>query len=96
MDEPRENFDDYGERDGGKNNDYGKHGAHLMNTSDKEVSKGHLEMNRGGRGDSGENNGPTGSSRHYGKKAPGATHPDKTDWNPIKGKPSTYGLEGCG
>jgi len=95
MNEPSEDFEKYPGTDRDERN-YGKKEAHLMNRDDKTISKGHLEMNRGGSGDSGENNGPTGSSRHYGKKSPGSTHPDQTDWNPIKKKPSTYGLEGCG
>lgn len=97
MKEPDENFEIYSGSDRDERN-YGKEGAHHMNKGrgeDKEISHSSLEMNRAG-GDSGEDNGPTGSSRHYGKKAPGSTHPDKTDWSPMKKKPSRYALEGCG
>ena len=46
-----------------------------------------------GGGDSGGNNGPTGSSRSY-PKGKGSTH--RTDWNPMKSAASTYAVKGCG
>lgn len=62
--------------------DYGK---------DKVESTGSGDgMRMRGGGDSGENCGPTGSSRHY----PKGKSVRKTDWNPIKGKASTYGIDG--
>jgi hypothetical protein len=67
--------------------DYGKGGSKVEHT-------GKLEMISGGY-DSGGNNGPTGSSRSY-PKGKGAHH--NTDWNPQKGKASTFGICGvdCG
>jgi hypothetical protein len=46
-----------------------------------------------GGGDSGANNGPTGSARSY-PKGKGDTH--NTNWNPMKLPASTYGVNGCG
>lgn len=97
MKEPDENFEHYKGSDRDERN-YGKAEAHHMNAGrgeDKEISSSHLAMNSGGK-DTGGNNGPTGSSRSYPKKSPGSTHPSQTDWNPIKKKPSTYAIEGCG
>lgn len=56
----------------------------------KVESTGSLAMTKAG-GSGGENSGPTGSSRHYPKKG-GSPH--KTDWNPMKKAPSTFGI--CG
>lgn len=95
MKEPGENFEHYKGSDRDERN-YGKEGAHHMNRGgDKELSSSHLAMNSGGK-DTGDDNGPTGSSRHYPKKGAGTTHPSQTDWNPMKKKPSTYAIEGCG
>jgi hypothetical protein len=89
----KESFDEYQADDEQKTN-YGKTGAHTMNTrDDKTESTGKGEMLRAG-GDSGENNGPTGSKRNYAKKGREMGTPHNTDWNPMKSKPSTYGI--CG
>jgi hypothetical protein len=95
MNEKPENFDEYRADDEQKTN-YGKKGAHTMNTrEDKVESESKGEAMRAG-GSSGQDNGPTGSKRDYGKKGQtGSGAPHNTDWNPIKGKPSTYAVGGC-
>jgi hypothetical protein len=55
------------------------------------VSSGSAQKVSGG-GDSGGNNGPTGSARSY-PKGRGSEH--RTDWNPMKKPASTYGVKGC-
>lgn len=89
-----ENYDEYRADDEQKTN-YGKQGAHLMNARESKVeSEGKGEAMRAG-GESGQNNGPTGSKRNYGKSGrEGSKDVHNTDWNPIKGAASTYGI--CG
>jgi hypothetical protein len=60
--------------------DYGKH----------DTTSSGASMKASGGGDSGENCGPTGSSRHY----PKGKSVRRTDWNPIKKPASTYGING--
>ena len=49
-------------------------------------------MKASGGGDSGANNGPTGSARSY-PKGKGGSH--NTNWNPMKLPASTYAVKGC-
>lgn len=52
----------------------------------------HFRMTGGGQ--SGENSGPTGSSRSYPKRGREMAIVHHTDWNPMLLEPSTYGI--CG
>ena len=92
MNEPGENFSDYKAGDEQRQN-YGKQGAHHMNRDDKTESSGKGTAVHAGGG-SGQNNGPTGSKRDYGKKGRESSGTPNTNWTPMSGKPSTYGL-GC-
>lgn len=55
-----------------------------------ETSSSGTSMKASGGGSSGENSGPTGSSRHY----PKGKTVRNTSWNPEKKPASTYGI--CG
>jgi hypothetical protein len=84
----RDDDDDAAER-----TDYGKKSGHQDDKGASESSGSAMHM-RGGAANRDGDSGPTGSARNYPKKAPGSTHPDKTDWNPMKKPASTYGI--CG
>lgn len=81
-----------GDDEGAERTEYGKKSGFQEDKGAERGKGGEMHMSAGG--DSGSNNGPTGSARVYPKKAPNTTHPDKTDWNPMKIKATCYGVGG--